>query len=81
MIWSVVCEGEIFASNSAFAAKSGGARSSNPYDYLRCGYFLDNASLFGGKNFVDFNSDISSNRPGVDLYFSAVGKRPFGDIS
>lgn len=80
MIWSVVCEGEIFASNSQPAADNGASRSSNPYDYLRCGYFLDNASLFGGKNFVDFNSDISSHRSGADLYFSVVGKRPFGNI-
>ena len=27
---------------------SGSAASSNPYDYIRHGYFIDNASLFGG---------------------------------
>ena len=37
------------------------ARSSNPYDYIRAGYYLDNAALFGGNNNVSFNFNIPSN--------------------
>ena len=29
-------------------------RSSNPFDYIRTGYFIDNAALFGGSNNVSF---------------------------
>lgn len=36
---------------------SGSAASSNPYDYIRHGYFIDNASLFGGIDNVSFNCD------------------------
>ena len=32
--------------------------SSNPYDYIRAGYYLDNASLFGGENNVDYNCNF-----------------------
>lgn len=35
-------------------------RSSNPYDYIRRGYYLDNGALFGGQNNVNFNCDYSS---------------------
>ena len=34
-------------------------RSSNPYSYVRFGYFLDNAEMYGGRNSVDYNGDIS----------------------
>lgn len=74
MIWSVISEGEIFleASNCAGVSSCSSIRSSNPYDYLRRGYYVDGASMFGGKNIVDYNSDIPGNRPGSDLYFSLV---------
>ncbi|MGN0459179.1 MAG: hypothetical protein ACI4IL_09435 [Eubacterium sp.] len=36
-------------------------RSSNPYDYIRLGYCIDNANLFGGKNNVSFNCCFSGN--------------------
>lgn len=36
------------------------ARSSNPYDYIRCGFCLDKASMFGGKDIVDYNSDFQA---------------------
>lgn len=81
MIWSVVAEADIFAVGQSAADCDCSSRSSNPYDYLRCGYFLDDASLFGGKNFVDFNSDISGNRPGYHSYISGVGKRSFRNLS
>ena len=72
MIWSIVSDSDIFfdMQNSAPCVSKG--RSSNPYDYIRCGFCLDNASMFGGKNIVDYNSDISGNRSGPDLSFSLI---------
>lgn len=73
MIWSVISGNDIFYDTRGCAANSAvKSRSSNPYDYIRCGYSLDNASLFGGKDIVDFNSDISGHRPGADLFFSLI---------
>lgn len=64
MIFSIVSENDIFYTPHPV---SNNQRSSNPYDYIRRGYFLDNASLFGGKNYVDFNSYIPGNRTGSHL--------------
>ena len=73
MIWSVVSGNDIFynAQDCAAQAPVKGC-SSNPYDYIRCGYSLDHASMFGGKDIVDFNSDFSGNRAGTNLFFSLV---------
>lgn len=70
MLWSVVSESDIFYKNQINA--SNGVRSSNPYSYVRFGYFLDNAEMYGGKNSVDYKGDISGNRSGSDLYFSLI---------
>lgn len=64
MLWSIISQNDIFytppkADNSI--------RPSNPYNYIRCGYFLDNASLFGGKDYVSFNGNISGNSSGGNL--------------
>lgn len=72
MIWSVVSGNDIFYDFQNTTAVVSKGRSSNPYDYIRCGFCLDNASMFGGKNIVDYNSDISGNRSGVDLSFSLI---------
>ncbi|MDD6604123.1 MAG: hypothetical protein PUE73_07340 [Eubacteriales bacterium] len=42
-------------------------RSSNPYDYIRGGYYLDNATLFGGSNNVNLNCNFSGNIPSNHL--------------
>ena len=65
MLWSVVSENDIFYKNQLVA-------SSNPYSYVRFGYYLDNAEMYGGRNSVDYNGDISVNRSGIDLYFSLI---------
>ncbi len=70
MLWSVINETDIFFDKNSIITNDS-VRSSNPYDYLRMGYFLDNASIFGGKDFVDFNSNISSNRSSDSIHFSA----------
>lgn len=72
MIYSIISEGDIFYTP---ATASNGIRSSNPFNYIRCGYFIDNASLFGGKDYVDFNSNISGAGAGAYTDISRVGKR------
>lgn len=71
MIWSVVSEGDIFSQQNCIQANNS-IRSSNPYDYLRMGFYLDNASMYGGKNIVNYNSNLSGNRTSNMLYFSTV---------
>lgn len=71
MIWSVVSEGDIVGVQNAVSSNNT-SRSSNPFDYLCPGYYLDNASMYGGKNFVNFNSDISGYRTSNSLYSSNV---------
>lgn len=71
MLWSVVSEQDIFYSNSNFSACNT-VRSSNPYDYVRAGYFVDNASMFGGKNLVNLNCNFSGNCAGNHIPASRV---------
>lgn len=71
MLWSVINEQDIFYNHNNFSACNS-IRSSNPYDYVRAGYFVDNASMFGGNNFVNFNCNFSGNRTGIDLPASGV---------
>ena len=85
MFWSIVSENDVFLPceelTNGIAVTAARARSSNPYDYLRGGYYLDNAVMFGGKNIVNFNCRFSGYRSGTDLHFSDFGKRPFRNIS
>lgn len=71
MLWSVVNEQDIFYNKSNFSACNS-IRSSNPYDYVRSGYFVDNASMFGGKNLVNLNCNFSGNRTGGNIPVSRV---------
>lgn len=60
MLYTIVNESDVFYDWSL--GHTSQYRSSNPYDYLRFGYFIDNAQLFGGKNNVVFKSDFTGNR-------------------
>lgn len=80
MLWTIINEADVYYSFDATCV-SGAARSSNPYTYIRSGYHLDNASLFGGTDNVAFNGDFSGNRAGTDLGAAGVGKRSFNNIS
>ena len=53
--------------NYAFSEKS---RSSNPYDYIRAGWFVDNADMFRGVYNVNFNSDYSGDISGYNIHIS-----------
>ena len=79
MFWSIISEADVMFDNASIRATDS-VRSSNPYDYVRKGYYVDNASMFGGKNFVDYNSNFSGYRTGSDLYPANFGKRPFRNI-
>ncbi|MGN1123752.1 MAG: hypothetical protein ACI4RR_05355 [Eubacterium sp.] len=72
MLWSIINEADVFYCQSLSNVGSAQIRSSNPYDYIRNGYYLDNASMFGGKDSVSFNSNISGNRTGSDLGSAGV---------
>lgn len=61
MIHSIISENDIFYTTPSVLNS---IRSSNPYDYIRHGYYLDNAALFGGKNYVGFNCNFSGDRTG-----------------
>ena len=52
--------GVVFYKNEMIISKP---RSTNPYDYIRTGYYIDNAQFFGGKNNVDFNCNIPGTIP------------------
>lgn len=67
MLYTVVDFNDVFGNMNSHSDYSN--RSSNPYSYIRCGYFLDNASLYGGHNNVNYNFNypkhITSNMLGI----------------
>lgn len=67
MFWSIINENDILFDEKTIEAVNS-VRSSNPFDYLRKGYFVDNASMFGGKNFVNFNCSFSGNRTSYNIH-------------
>lgn len=71
MFWSIVSENDILFDEKNIEAVNS-VRSSNPYDYLCKGYHVENASMFGGKNFVDYNSNFSSFGTGSDLFTARI---------
>lgn len=61
MLYTIIDFNDIFYKNQMNYSKP---RSTNPYDYIRTGYYLDNAQFFGGQNNVSFNSDFPSTVSG-----------------
>lgn len=59
MLWTIVSENDVFYSAPQV---DNSVRSSNPFDYVKNGYSLQDATLFGGQNNVNFNNDISGYR-------------------
>ena len=69
MLHTIVSLDDVFYdANSFHSIKS--ERSSNPYDYIRAGWFLDNLPLFQGVNNVSLNSDFTSRISGNNLHIS-----------
>lgn len=73
MIYSVVSLDDIFYTQGRTAAVNA-VRSSNPYDYIRDGFYLDN-SMNGGEDYVRFNGNFSSYRTSNSLGVSDKRKR------
>ncbi len=81
MLWTIISQNDMFYSAENYTAPANAElRSSNPFDYLNNGYFLDNASLYGGQNRVVFNCDISGRRTGSNVGTACFGNRPFINI-
>ncbi len=66
MIYSIVALDDIFYSNGRASGAVNAKRSSNPYDYIRDGFYLDNA-MSGGEDYVHFNGNFSSYRTSNSL--------------
>ena len=64
MLHSIISEYDILCKSEITQLTSSIVPSSNPYDYIRRGYFLDKADLYGGNNNVIYNCNISVNRSG-----------------
>ncbi|MDD6729020.1 MAG: hypothetical protein PUE08_07375 [Eubacteriales bacterium] len=70
MLWTIISQSDIFHTPAVSANNS--VRSTNPYDYIRNGYYLDNGTLFGGKDNVGYNINISGDFPSTDLGISCI---------
>ena len=77
MLWTIISENDIFSSS---VSADNRVRPSNPYSYIRDGYFLDNASLYGGKNYVSFNSNIPGFGAGSGMGVADIRERSFRNI-
>lgn len=66
MLYTVMNLDEVMG--KPYGVKSSAVMSSNPYDYIRAGYYLDNASLFGGENNVDYNCNFKRLASGNRLH-------------
>ena len=71
MIYTIVSLDDVFYVKDNATAAVNCVRSSNPYDYIRDGFYLDNA-MNGGEDYVRFNGNFSSNSLGA----SDKRKRP-----
>lgn len=67
MLWTIINEQDIFYSPTVSGKMTNSVRSSNPYDYIRNGFYLDNGSLFGGKDNVGFNINFSGVVSNADV--------------
>ena len=80
MLWTIINEADVFYSPKSIC-ENNAVRSSDPYSYIKTGYHLDNAGLFGGIDNVDFNINLSGYRAGSYLGATRICKRTFGNIS
>ena len=66
MLYTVADINLVLAENGGQSVRTS-FMSSNPYDYIRGGYYLDNASLFGGLNNVNLNCNFKRHTSGNRL--------------
>ncbi len=67
MLYTIINPLDIYYSSASDSVAQNVVRSSNPCDYIRGGYYLDNAALFGGNNNVNLNCDFSSHISGNNM--------------
>ena len=60
MLYTIVSIDDVLNQNICVKC-DGCERSSNPFNYIRTGYFIDNAALFGGSNNVSLKCNIPGN--------------------
>ena len=58
MLHTIINLDDVFYNEKSYI-NSKNERSSNPYDYIRAGWFVDNSALFEGVNNVNINCDYS----------------------
>ena len=66
MLYTIININEVLADYGGNGGRRG-YLSSNPFDYIRAGYYLDNASLFGGLNNVNYNCNFKRHTSGDRL--------------
>ena len=71
MIYTIVSLDDVFYVKDNATAAVNCARSSNPYDYIRDGFYLDNA-MNGGEDYVRFNGNFSSYRTSLNIHISDI---------
>ncbi|MBQ7203763.1 MAG: hypothetical protein IJS03_07095 [Eubacterium sp.] len=59
MLFTIINLNDVFYSGDS-AVKNNAERSTNPFDFIRMGWFLDNEEMFRGVNNVNLNFDYSS---------------------
>lgn len=69
MLYTIISLDDVFYSENDISAMKN-ERSSNPYDYIRAGWFLDNRVLFEGVNNVSLNSNFASRISGYNIHIS-----------
>ncbi|MBR1763175.1 MAG: hypothetical protein IJ731_07415 [Eubacterium sp.] len=69
MLHTIINLDDVFYDEKSYSALNI-QRSSNPYDYIRTGWFVDNSALFEGVNNVSFNSNYSSRISGDNIHIS-----------
>lgn len=63
MLWTVVSSDDIFYSGNSITPQKNNF-STNPYDYIRKGWYLDNSVMYRGVNNADIKFDYSGDFTG-----------------
>ena len=63
MLYTIISADDVFLSGSDFAPYKNNY-STNPYDYIRKGWYLDNSVMYRGVNNADIKFDYSGDFTG-----------------
>lgn len=59
MLYTIIAVDDVLADSNSYNNFAVAPRSTNPYDYIRTGYFLDVPDIHGGHNCVNCNCNFS----------------------